>query len=365
MRGFYLAHKAELEKEPCLRDLNGAMAIVFLQLFEERPQRWEAVRWLNSTRAPEGETLAAYLQRWHDAAPARRQSFVKGVADMYGVSIRSNAPAEPLASPETAAPRRPGPSPVAEARDERSMPRYRIEADGFKASREDIQAVLDSAGRELWRHFPGYRIEPFVVLRGHEGPTVLYGRNPQGEIVVKLDTEGTSWCQYAYQFSYLFAEILCGFDEKSVGNKWFETSICDAASLFALEQMSRSWERDPPYPNWKEYRHALADYVQSAMGRQRKFEPQGLKEFYEKHRQELARGTDTRPLSQAVAVVLLKLFEEQPEHWEAVRWLNSSPSPAGEPFGKYLQRWYDAVPQKHQPLVRKIGDLFGVSIKRT
>lgn len=365
LRGFYLAHKAELEKEPCLRDLNGAMAIVFLQLFEERPQRWEAVRWLNSTRAPEGETLAAYLQRWHDAAPARRQSFVKGVADMYGVSIRSNAPAEPLASPETAAPRRPGPSPVAEARDERSMPRYRIEADGFKASREDIQAVLDSAGRELWRHFPGYRIEPFVVLRGHEGPTVLYGRNPQGEIVVKLDTEGTSWCQYAYQFSYLFAEILCGFDEKSVGNKWFETSICDAASLFALEQMSRSWERDPPYPNWKEYRHALADYVQSAMGRRRKFEPQGLKEFYEKHRQELARGTDTRPLSQAVAVVLLKLFEEQPEHWEAVRWLNSSPSPAGEPFGKYLQRWYDAVPQKHQPLVRKIGDLFGVSIKRT
>jgi hypothetical protein len=92
---FYLAHKAELQKEPCLRELNGAMAIVFLQLFEERPQRWEAVRWLNSTRAPEGETFAAYLQRWHDAAPARHQSFVKEVADMYGVKIRSNAPAEP------------------------------------------------------------------------------------------------------------------------------------------------------------------------------------------------------------------------------------------------------------------------------
>ena len=59
--GFYRAHQATLEKEPCTRELNGAMALVFLQLFEERPERWEAVRWLNSTPAPQGETFAAYL----------------------------------------------------------------------------------------------------------------------------------------------------------------------------------------------------------------------------------------------------------------------------------------------------------------
>ena len=131
-----------------------------------------------------------------------------------------------------------------------------------RASRT-FAAVLGSAGRELWRYFPGHQIEPFVVARGHGGPTVLYARNPQGEIVVKLDTEGTFWCQYAYQFSCLFADILCGFNEKSVGNKWFEVSVCEAASLFALKQMSQTWERDPPYPNWKDYRHALAKYAQS------------------------------------------------------------------------------------------------------
>jgi hypothetical protein len=279
------------------------------------------------------------------------------------VAITSNAPEEPLAASEAPSPRV-KPTAPAPAQGNAGMPKYRIETEGFKAGEADIRAVLSSAGRELWRHFPGYQIEPFVVSRGRGGPTVLYARNAQGEIVVQLDTEGTFWCQYAYQFSYLFAEMLCRFDEKSVGNKWFEVSLCETASLYALKQMSRTWERDPPYPNWKDYHHALADYVEKAIGQRQKLEPGSLKEFYQKHRKELAQSADTRPHSQAVAAVLLKLFEERPEHWEAVRWLNNTPSPKGEPLEKYLQRWHDAVPQKHRALIEKIGDLFGVSIRR-
>jgi hypothetical protein len=68
-------------------------------------------------------------------------------------------------------------------------------------------------------------------------------------------------------------------------------------------------------------------------------------------------------LSQDMAVGLLKLFEQQPVHWEAIRWLNSRPSPEGEPFEKYLQRWHDAVPQNHKPFVEKLAHLFGLPIE--
>ena len=64
------------------------MAIVFLHLFEERPERWEAVRWLNSTPPRDGDTLAKYLQNWHKAAPAKHQSFVRDVSNLYGVTLR-------------------------------------------------------------------------------------------------------------------------------------------------------------------------------------------------------------------------------------------------------------------------------------
>lgn len=351
LREFYTAHRVELEKDPTSRELNGAMSLVFLQLFEEQPERWEAVRWLNRTPAGEGDSFQVYLQKWQAAAPPKHQVFVKQIADLYGVTLPANAAPEAVAAAEKPA-----------ARDQ-AHPRLRVQAAGFQASEQDIQAVLNSASRELWQYFPGHQIDPLLVVRGRSGPTVLYARNPQGELVLQLDTEKTFWCQYANQFSFLFAEVLCGFSEQSVGNKWFEVSVCEAAAAFTLRQMSRSWEQAPPYPNWKDYRHALAKYVEEAWSQRPSLAPEGLREFYRQHREELARTPDSRPLSQAVAVALLKLFEERPEHWEAIRWLNSTPSPKGETFDKYLQRWHAAVPPKHRPFVQRISELFGVPIK--
>ena len=195
------------------------------------------------------------------------------------------------------------------------MPTYRVEAEGFNSSAGDIKAVCDSAGRELWRYFPDCEIEPFVVERSHSGPVVLYARNRQDEIVVKLDTQNTYWSQYAYQFSYLFSNILCGFDKDSVGNKWFETTVGEAASLFALRAMSKSWEHDPPYPHWSDYRHSLGKYAQDVIDSREKLDEQGVQEFYRKHRQQLAENTSPRAVTGAMAVVLLRIFEDKPEHW--------------------------------------------------
>ena len=106
------------------------------------------------------------------------------------------------------------------------MPAYRVEAKGFNASARDIKAVCDSAGRELWRFFPDYQIEPFVVTRRHGSPIVLFQRSSRGEIVMRLDTGSTYWSQYAYQFAHEFCHVLCGFDDDFQGNKWFEETLC-------------------------------------------------------------------------------------------------------------------------------------------
>jgi hypothetical protein len=87
LSSFYEHHEAELRMNPTNRDLNGAMAVVMLSLFEEEPARWEAIRWLNESPAPADETFTAYLSRWHAAVPARHQKFVTEVAELYGVKI--------------------------------------------------------------------------------------------------------------------------------------------------------------------------------------------------------------------------------------------------------------------------------------
>lgn len=355
--GFYRAHREELTKNAGLRNLNGAMALVFLRLFEEDPRRWEAVRWLNHRPSPPSETFPEHLQKWYNAVPARHRAFVATVARLYNVEIdTSAAPPPPEVVEDPRRPAKPGGYATP------PVPKYRVDADGFGASERDIRAVCDSAGRELWRHFPTAEIEPFVVSRGTNGPTVLYGRNAQGEIVIKLNTQGTSWAQYTFQFSQMFARILVRFDQRSVGNSWFESAVCDTASLFALRAMSRAWEHDPPYVHWKDYRHALAKYAQNILDSRKQLTDDDLADYYRKHRDSLAAGDVPREVTGAIACVLLRLLEETPEHWEAVHWLNQQPSAKGEPFVEYLARWQKAAPDKHKAFITKIAELFGEKI---
>ena len=245
------------------------------------------------------------------------------------------------------------------------MPKYRVEAKGFDASQRDIKAVCDSTGRELWRFFPGYELEPFVVVRGRSGPIVLHQRNARGEVVMRLDTGSTYWCQYAYQFAHEFCHILSGYREEYNGNKWFEETLCETASLFTMRAMVKAWKDDPPYAHWKDFRHAIREYVDDVITKRSKITEihrDGLGAFYRAHRSALREKPCDRELNGAMSIVLLRLLEQKPEHWEAVRWLNHSRAPQGETFEKYLRRWHNAVPERHRDFVRRIAELYGVEI---
>lgn len=246
------------------------------------------------------------------------------------------------------------------------MPPYRVEARGFNDSARDIKALCDSAGRELWKHFPDYKIEKFVIKRGRGGPISLFKRNNQGEIVIRLDTGNQLWCQYSYQFTHEFCHVLAGYEEDDPGNKWFEETLAETASLYALRAMAKSWKTDPPYGHWKNYRDALRDYSDKTI---RKWSgiyeiyAKGLPGFYKAHQAELAKEPCNRELNGAMALVFLRLFEEDPSRWGAIRWLNKAPSPKGETFEQFLTKWHKAVPEKHKPFVKKVADLFGVPLE--
>lgn len=243
------------------------------------------------------------------------------------------------------------------------MPALRAEAKPFNANEADIRAVCVSAGREMWRFFPEYKVDPIVIKRNQGGPKVLFSRNDKGEVVMWLNTGDTYWSQYAYQFAHEFCHVLCGFREEWTGNKWFEETLCEMASLFAIRAMSKAWETDPPYSNWKGYRVSLAQYAQDVIDKREKVTAETLAAFYEKHREELTKESCNRELNGSMAVVLLALFEAQPESWEAVRWLNSGePSKDGVTFQQYLEKWHGAAPEKHKAFVRKIAGLYGVKI---
>jgi hypothetical protein len=196
---------------------------------------------------------------------------------------------------------------------------------------------------------------------------VLFNRNDRDEIVMRLDTRSTFWSQYAYQFAHEFCHVLCGYDEDYAGNKWFEETLCETASLYAMRAMAKSWKNDPPYSNWKDYRHSLHHYVDDVIAKRKlvlDIYKKGLGEFYRDHREVLEKDAGRRDLNGPMSLVFLRLFEEEPGRWEAVRWLNHEPSPPGETFQEYLQKWHDAVPDRHKPFVAQVADLYGIEINQ-
>ncbi len=246
------------------------------------------------------------------------------------------------------------------------MPAYRVESRGFNNSARDIKRLCDSVGRELWKNFDGYKIEKFVIARGRGGPITLYKRNSKGEIVIRLDTGNTLWSQYSYQFAHEFCHVLCGYDEDYKGNMWFEETLCETASLFAMRAMAKSWKTDPPYSHWAGYRDQLrgyADKVIRSRTQVHEIYEKGLAGFYQAHKERLTKEACDRSLNGAMSLVFLKLFEEKPSRWGSVRWLNSSPSKKGETFAQYLTKWRNAAPKKHKPFIEKVAGLYGVKLE--
>ena len=162
----------------------------------------------------------------------------------------------------------------------------RLDPKGWgNASPQDIKAVLYSTCDSIHKHFgPLKEKEPLRVVRDKSGPIVLFKRNPNGEIIIKLNTGDRFWCQYAYQMAHEFCHVLCRFKNGSQTNLWFEESLCEMASMFALKSMAKTWKTNPPYSNWKSYASAIDDYLEDIVLKNKLTEDISVADYYKKMR---------------------------------------------------------------------------------
>lgn len=232
----------------------------------------------------------------------------------------------------------------------------------WNAGKADIDKVLRSSCGTLWCYFPGRKLEP-IEVEPQGGPITLFQRGPNGEIRVKLATGGTLWSQYGFQFAHEFGHIICGYKADEHKNKWFEESICELASLFALRRMSEVWAKDPPYPNWKSYAPSLKQYAEERITKAKLPDGTTLAKWYEDNAPVLASNAVDRDRNTTVASTLLPIFEAAPEKWEAVTWLNTEKLTKLHTFPDYLEAWRKNCPEKHREFVTQIAKQFGVTLR--
>ena len=285
--------------------------------------------------------------------------FMKGrdfVVKLSDLKPDSQTLARKLSTPE------PSIEPKAAVKEKKSFPEIRvIKADWGGASLRDIGKVLNSSARQLWAHASQEELKPIIVDRSRTGPIVLFRRGNEGQYIVRLDTHKTFWSQYAFQFSHEFCHIMCGYKAGDQSNQWFEESLCETASLFAMRRMRKEWEEKPPYPNWKSYAPALEKYAQERLDSHAWPDSLTVVEWYDRNKEKLKENPTDREKNTTIATKLLPLFEQRPGNWGAVAFLNVHKTKDSRSFSTYLADWRRACKlARDKEFVSELARMFGV-----
>lgn len=229
------------------------------------------------------------------------------------------------------------------------------------ASIGDIHQVLNSATRQIWPHAHQERLHSIKVDRSRTGPIVLFRRGTKEEYLVRLDTKGKFWCQYAFQFAHEFGHIICGYKRGNRSNLWFEETLCETVSLFTLQGMTEEWRISPPFPAWETYGKEFAKYAQNRIKKYRWTDNQSLAQWYTQNRDNLEQDPANRVRNVRLAGQLLPFFKEDPSLWGACAFINEDKSDQKRSFSTYLRDWKKNSPvMTYKKFVSQLALKFGI-----
>jgi hypothetical protein len=239
-----------------------------------------------------------------------------------------------------------------------------------QAAPADIEKVTKSAAAEIWRYCPGLRMEAIRVYCRRDFPQTDYNRGLDGRIRIGLAVHDPRWAQFAFQFGHEFCHAIAqqssvgvrGWHESKQANLWLEESICETASLFALRRMAATWKTNAPYPQWQTYSKALADYAADRMAQPAHRLPKGVafRAWFAQNETALRGNAALREKNVIVASQVLPFFEAEPQHWEAVAYLNVGTRVKNKTTAQKFVDWRTACPAEHQAFVGQMAALFGV-----
>jgi hypothetical protein len=224
----------------------------------------------------------------------------------------------------------------------------------------DIRKVSESAAATIMTHLPEDGFAPIIVQHDNSGPITLYKRGQGNEYIVKLDTSDRAWAQLAFQFAHEFCHVICNYRDATNQQLWFEETLCECASLYALRQMAVQWKTNAPYSNWKSYSTSLRDYADDRIAAYERED--SIAQFYRANQKELIKTGTNRDLNTYLAIRLLPLFEDTPAAWQALRYINLGPAEENASFQSYLQGWHDRSPTKHRAFIRQIATEFELKL---
>lgn len=244
----------------------------------------------------------------------------------------------------------------------------RVEAgDWGSVNPHDIETVLTSVAATLLPHFPQHAARRIAVAYKTDGPSILLERTSGGAHRVFLSVRDARWDQFAYQFAHELCHVFTNHEHRRIADgtlnrdhQWFEETLCEAVSLFALERMAARWKDAPPYAHWRGYAPAFLAYEQGLLAApHRQLSPgETLAHWFAASREALARNPYLRQKNELLAVHLLTLLETVPDGLAAIGYLNAEAATPPPSLAAYLESWRSCCPPGQRAFVIQVMALF-------
>ena len=229
----------------------------------------------------------------------------------------------------------------------------------------EVKTVLDLTAKQLFPFTQRKNWDSILVKQSNAGPMVLFERGQKGEYIVYLDTHGRYWCQYVFQFAHEVGHIICGYHKENQNHLWFEETICEVASLSALQSISQVWKDSPPFPNLKNYAEEFKSYAANRMKKNSFANPDKFQAWFRSNKDSLVENPMDRSMNGEIASVLLPHFKSDSFSWSACLQLNRRKNYATQRFDQYLYNWKENCTLDGQKkFVQKLSKLFGILIPK-
>lgn len=236
----------------------------------------------------------------------------------------------------------------------------RIAADGWgTAAIPEIETALYAVADELVTVLPAKLSVPILVSRTRGNPVALYDRGPNGEYLVRLHASGNSWPLYVYEFAHELCHVLSNHDQHARvkrHNQWFEETLCETASLYALRRVAVAWELAAPSPAWAKRAPRLRAFYDRLMAEATRRLPDGTSfaAWMAENEHGLRANPYLRAKNDLVAARLLPLFESDPTRWRSLAYMNLDRNDPTAPLPAFLANWSEKAPAEYRGFIGEL-----------
>lgn len=233
----------------------------------------------------------------------------------------------------------------------------------------DVKAVSQSAASTLMKYMPpDLSLSPIILKNNKEGPMVLLNRGKQHEYIILVNVSGQYWAQLAYQFSHELCHILSNYEAtRRDSNQWFEESLCEAASIHAVNQMSDIWKVSPPYPSWQSYSTSLQSYYKNILAEPHRYlqTNDSIANWYQREKVSLRLKAEQRNKNEVIGTKIYLFFKENPHRWRSIRYINIGNINNQISLQQYLQDWENNLPTELKHVAKIIASWFKFNIQQS